>query len=127
MKPIKITEANKAKLQAAIDLIQPASIKARKIDSDDLLTSMFLIEEKLRERLCKKDWAGLSFIVDYNHQSFPSTYKGTPESTLACLTRSPSGWNLTDVWRGTTRSRFIMAFGFNDKAEQLAAFAQDNF
>ena len=127
MKPIKVTEVNKAKIQAAIDEVQTAHIKVRTITADDVLHEVKLIEGRLLCLLNKCDWQGLGFFVDLNAQKFAKSYKGTPESTVFYVKRLTNSWQLEYVQRRATGRREFTVYYMENKASKLATFAEENF
>ena len=124
---IKITETNKAKIQAIIDAVQGPRVKARTIAADDVFHAVRLIQGKLLDILNTKDWHGLSFYVDPNAQKFPSSYKGTPESTAFSVIRLTASWQLKWVERRPTGRKVFTVYGMACKAVELADFVEDNF
>ena len=126
MKPIKVTEANHDKIQAAIVAVQKGA-RTRMVGADDVYRAVKEIERRLRDRLYKKDWAGLSFIVDPNAQKFASRYNGIPESTIFVLQRSPNGWNLENVYRHRTLSYEFIPRNLDLKAHALFTYVQETF
>jgi hypothetical protein len=127
MKPIKITEVNKAKIQAAIDEVQTARIKVRTITAHDVLHAIRVIEGRLIDLLNTCDWHGLSFYVDPNAQKFAKSYKGTPESTVFLVNRLTNSWQLEYVQRRPTEKREFIVYNMADKAYRLSEFAEENF
>lgn len=101
---MKINVASTDKLTAAIAAVEGSRVSARTITSEDVTKAVAQIEKRLSGMMLKKDWAGAAFCVDVHAQDFPNAYKGRPESTIFTVQRFASGWFVTDIRRGYTRS-----------------------
>ena len=125
---IRINVNNIAKLNAAIDAAEGRA-KVRCITADDIHSMINEIEASLSNRMYKKDWAGLEFSADPHAQSFPSAYKGTPESTQFTMLRTASGWFVTNIRRRECQGPTSRIYCRNmaDKAEALVKFAKENW
>lgn len=95
-----VKEANKEKIA---DIIRTAEGRAtaRTITYGDITRAIAELEKSLG--IAKKNMTGIAADIDYNAQDFPRAYKYTPESTHFTVTRKASGWDLTSVFRDTTR------------------------
>ena len=124
---IKITEANRSKIQAAIDAIQLPRVKVRLIDADTVYSAVRRIQGKLIDILYTKDWEGLEVTVDAHAQKFASRYKGIPESTGFHIKRTKNAWLLTSVRRQRTSAKELTIYHMADKANRLAEFIEENF
>ena len=98
---MKINVTATEKLNKVLDDVQKRA-SARTITAEDILADVERIEARLKGVLPKKHWTGAKFVADINAQSFPSSYRGTPESTKYCVVRGASGWFVTRIWRGAT-------------------------
>ena len=74
----------------------------RKINARDLIDDLIEVNDYLG--LTKKVMKGTTVRVDHNAQSFPNAYKYVPESTIFCA-EFTSGWFITDIFRGTCKTR----------------------
>ena len=123
MKKIKVDEKNIAKIEAVIaDVEQRASV--RRIYFDDVFTAVEIAEKQLSKFLPKKSWVGARIAYDKHASTFPSAYRGTPESTRIVLERNTAGWNLTECFRGFTQganSKMILTITPEAEAE-IASF-----
>jgi len=124
-KPIRVDGCNVTKITAVIDEVQSRA-RVRTICCADVFDAVAEMERRLASLLYKKDWLGIAVEVDLLAQSFPSAYKGTPESTQFRLIRWPSGWFVDDIHRDVTgRTEYICSL--LDKGKELAQFANDKF
>lgn len=82
-----------------------------------------LMREKLTARFShctKKDLDGITFIADFHAQSFPSSYRGVPESTLIIFEHKRGSWRVIKIWRGETRkNQFSLLSGTELLAKAL--------
>lgn len=117
---IKYTTADKAK--ASLKEVQKLS-RARTIEEDDIAKAIIEAERELEKRLYKKDWDGITAKYDLHAQSFPSAYKGVPESTVVKLQRTRTSWKVA-VYRGFTDSRQLRISYPEEKAAAMLAFAR---
>lgn len=101
---MKINVTNTEKLRAAIDAVEGSRVSARTLYPHDVQRAVDDIEKRLSGMMLKKDWLGAAFCVDVHAQDFPNAYKGRPESTIFTVQRFASGWFITDIRRGYTRS-----------------------
>lgn len=100
---MKINVNHTDKLDTAIEAVE-GKATARTITAEELQDSAEKLQGKLDAIMLKKDQVGVSFWVDYNAQHFPNAYQYTPQSTQAKLTRTVSGWFVTDIRRDVTET-----------------------
>lgn len=124
---MKINVTNTEKLSAAIKEAE-YRVSARTITADEIQKEVKLIESKLSLILAKKDWVGVVLHIDLNAQSFPSAYRGAPESTQFRLERFSSGWFVTGLGRhrcqGSRKNELTLT---ESQKEKLAEYIQTNF
>ena len=99
---MKINTANTDKINAAIKAAEGRAT-ARTITANDIGAEIIRLNRWLdANSVPLKVRAGLTFCVDPNAQSFPSSYQYTPESTQIRLTIGADGktYFLTRVGRG---------------------------
>ena len=116
-----VKEANKEKIE---DIIRTAEGRAtaRTISYERIVVAIAELEKTLG--IAKKNMTGITADIDYNAQDFPRAYKYTPESTHILVTRKTSGWDLTNVFRDTTRRwnhRFHVTLTDDAKAAIIAS------
>jgi len=85
-------------LSGAIAEVEGPRVSVRKIDAKDIANDLIEINEYLG--ISKKAMKGTSVHVDHNAQSFPGSYKGTPESTQFDA-EFTTGWFITAIGRDT--------------------------
>lgn len=95
---MKININDSEKLEKAIEEAEGRA-KARLIDAYEIQRAADYIDHFLEDRLYKKDQKGIEFHVDIHAQSFPSSYRGIPESTHFWLKKCSTGWFVTDIRR----------------------------
>lgn len=100
MKTIKVHEANREKITAAIDENQKRTT-ARNITTDDVFRAINMIEYTLNIK--KKDLDGIKASCDIHAQNFPNAYKYRAESTQFTIENRRGTWYLTDIMRYYTR------------------------
>lgn len=123
---MKINVTNTAKLQAELDRVQHRC-SARTLTPEEIVYQCQRVEKWLARRMFKKDWKGFACQIDPNGQSFPSSYKGAPESTIIKIERGASGWFLVGLHRGFASSSDTPYFRLNDDQKQaMADFAESH-
>jgi hypothetical protein len=127
MKPIKLTENNLNRVQAAIDAAQGPRCTARTIDASYVYALVRACERRLAGLLPKKHWCGLRFACDPHAQRFPNAHKFTAESTGFLLKREKNAWYLLSVTRGRCNIKSIRPINLSDKASELAQFLTVDF
>ena len=123
MKKIKVDEKNSAKIAAIIADVETRS-SVRYISADDVFKAVEIAEKQLSKFLPKKSWVGARIAYDKHASTFPSAYRGTPESTRIVIERNTAGWNLTECFRGFTQganSKMILTVTPEAEAE-IASF-----
>lgn len=100
MKPIKVIEGNRDRINAAISESEGRAT-VRRICFDDIVSALAQYERELG--IPKTSMTGIELDLDINAQTFPGAYKYTPDSTHARVVRTASGWALTHVTRDTCR------------------------
>lgn len=98
---IIVNEKNREKIEEAIRKAEGRAT-ARCISYDRIVKTIERIESHLS--IPKKYLIGIEASVDYWAQQFPNAYKYAPESTHFCLTRTASGWAVTNIYRYYTQS-----------------------
>ena len=122
---MKINLQNDEKLNKAIDAVESRA-RARCISAHHIQSSVKQIETTLRHMLHKKDWSGVRFEIDPNAQSFPSSYKGTPESTQVIVERFPSGWFVIGLGRDICKGTEVHpCYDWTQKAASFTEFASN--
>ena len=71
--------------------------RVRTISAADICKALVAVEDKLG--IPKRSLDGVEVEIDVNAQSFPSAYKGTPESTHFTAVNRSGKWTLTDIYR----------------------------
>ena len=113
---INITEKNMDKLQNLLDCLQKR-MTSRTITAKDILEATEDIERRLD--IPKARMTGITAVVDMNAQDFPRAYKYTPQSTLFALTKTETGWAVTDIWRDEChRSNRGFTLSLTDEAKK---------
>ena len=74
---------------------------ARTISAHEICEELLFIDSKLN--LPKKYMEGIEIYVDLNAQNFPNAYKYRPESTVFTAIYKRGEWQLTGIYRATTR------------------------
>ena len=122
---MKINIKNQEKILSAIAHAE-RTCRARCITVSSIERAVARIEKNLSGMLHKKDWTGVRFDIDPNAQSFPSAYKGVPESTQAIIERFPSGWFVIGLTRDACTGTKIRPRSFDFKAAALITFASNS-
>lgn len=119
---MKINTNNIEKIQAEAARIENRA-QVRLLDIEEIADDLKRIEGKLSTLLPKKSWKGLCFEVDQHAQHFPSSYKGSPESTQYRVTRGSNAWFITGVSRSYCKSetQYINPLNLHERAEEIAA------
>ena len=120
----KANVTNRAMVEELITTAQ-GKATARTINYAMVVDQIESIEERLTDILYKKDWAGLTILVDPNAQSFPGAYKYTPESTHIIYIRISTGWQVS-VYRGICKATKYH-IDLSKKADALVEFISKNF
>lgn len=90
---------------------------ARTVTADQVVAKLIDIEDDLK--ISKKAMDGVTVTMDLNAQSFPSAYKGIPESTIVRARYKSGSWRVTDVYRGNTfRPTVAIRLVLTDAAKQ---------
>lgn len=84
------------KLSQAIAEAEGNRVSVRKIDVKDIVDDLIEINEYFG--ITKKSMKGTTVLVDHNAQTFPTAYKGTPESTHF-RAEFTTNWFITSVIR----------------------------
>lgn len=102
-KPIAITGSNKSKtnIENILNELQRKT-RVRNISYQDISESLTKIDEKLG--ISSAAMRGLCVTVDVNGQSFPRSYKYTPESTIFDAVHNGKYWVVTDIRRDKTKT-----------------------
>lgn len=112
---IKITEANSAKIQKAIEEVQGKRCEARTISASDIIGMVAEAEKHVAKFLpTKADRAGAVYHGG-NHGTFPKAYKYTPMGTTFVLKRGTTAWYLVDVSRENCRGNNYYAYTENQQ------------
>lgn len=107
MKNIKITEANREKIAAAIKEAEGRAT-ARTATAKDLFDSVKEIENRLSNlNVPKNKRKEMSFRICPEAQKFPGAYKWNPEATCFWIIGTSSGWNLILILRDSCPTRKI--------------------
>ena len=101
-------------LNQAIAEVEGSRVSARKIDVKDIVDDLIEINQYLG--ISKKALKGTAVHVDHHAQTFPSAYKGTPESTQFDAEFS-TAWFITAVSRDTC-GRQKYALKLSDTAKE---------
>ncbi len=107
---IKITEANKEKIAAAIKEVE-ARAHVRTASATDLFEAVRDVTARLDNlSVLKKNRNGMEFHVCPEAQKFPSAYKYTPEATCFRIkgTATATSWVLTSINRASCPAKKIM-------------------
>ena len=127
-KTIKITNNNRAKIEAALANAQQRA-RVRKAITGDVFCAVTETEKGLAKILRKKDWDGLSFSICVHAQKFANCYKGIPEATYFTIERRSGGWHLVGICRAPCGNRYgeirFGPFGAEGRTERRAKFASD--
>ena len=91
---MKINTENTEKINKALKAPQK-KCSARLFDAIDIQRKVKSIESFLGDRLYKKDWVGLEFTIYSAGGTYPSSYRGRPECTVAKLVRGSTAWFMT--------------------------------
>lgn len=119
---MKINVNNIEKIEAEIKAAEK-SCSSRKMDPEFIAEAIKRAEDRLSELLYKKDWKGVEVRIDAaGGQSFPSSYRGVPESTQAVVVFSGSGWFVTRIDRSYVSSKSVEITGLEKKKDELIRF-----
>jgi hypothetical protein len=120
---MKINVTQTEKIRAEIEKVEGRSM-ARLMYAHKIEDDLERIEKKLSMLLLKKNWEGISFLVDQNPQSFGGGLPGAQYSTQYTITRGKSGWFITSIKRvacmGTTKH--VTPLNLNEKSEEIISF-----
>ena len=124
---MKINTINTEKVNSAIIEVE-GRVTARTTTADDIKGLVEDIEKQLSSLLNKKDWKGLKFRCDDIAQSFPSSYKYSPESIHVVLERGAAGWFITELHRSFCNgpTQRIIPTNISSKKEELAHFVSQS-
>lgn len=103
VKPVILNdnEKNKVALEDALDRIQSRS-RVRTVTVKDVYEAAEHVEKKLG--IPKKTLEGVQVHVDLSAQTFPSAYRGIPESTQFDMVFSKRFWRVVKVSREQCKS-----------------------
>lgn len=127
---IIVNEKNREKIAEAIKKAEGRAT-ARCISYDHIVKTIARIERHLS--IPKKHMTGITVSVDYWAQTFPTAYKSAchfhaPESTHFCMTRTASGWAVTDIYRYFTQSPSkAVSLTLTDAARQALIESRETF
>lgn len=100
MKPINLKNPNAdTKLSDAIKAAE-GKATARTLDVSDIKRIIDHVDSELK--IPKKFMLGVKITCDVNAQTFPASYKYTPESTWFDAECKKTGWCVTDIYRWKT-------------------------
>lgn len=99
---IIIDRAHMDMLQSAIDAAQGRA-RVRTICAENIIDKCASVQKKLD--ISQAALEGVAFSADLHAQSFPSAYKGRPESTIFRAVFVGHKWRLLEVYRSDTRTR----------------------
>lgn len=119
---MKINVTHLEALTAAIETAE-GKATARTVSPEDIAHEITGIENRLAGLLPKKDWQGLRFSLDVNAQTFPASYRYTPESTHVLIERGSNGWFVTEICRERTSgpTQRVMPVNMAEYADKIAA------
>ena len=104
---IKITEANKEKIAAAIKE-EEGRATARTASATDLFEAVRDVTARLDNLgVLKKNRNGMEFHVCPEAQKFPSAYKYNPEATCFWIKGTATSWVLTSINRASCPAKKI--------------------
>ena len=115
-KAIVLKDMNREKIENELNNVQ-RRCSVRMVSFDDIVKT----SKEIREfyKLNNKELNGCRFVIDLHAQTFPGTYKYTPESTKFILEFKNSYWKLVDVFRGiTNRDGGVVETHLTEEAEK---------
>lgn len=116
---------NNAALHATLDCIQSRS-RVRSIAVDDIYKAAAHVEKKLG--IPKKALEGVQVHVDLYAQTFPSAYRGIPESTQFDMVFSKCFWRVVKVSREQCKSSgHDYSVTFSDEARKALVERFESF
>lgn len=95
---IIIKEENRKEIEKALAGVQKYS-RARNVTADDVFKWKDKIEQKFDD-VATYRLDGTIVTINQGAQKFANKYKGIPESTWLEIKKYPSGWAITNVYRG---------------------------
>lgn len=119
-----VKDSNKDKIN---EMIKKAEGRAteRTITFDNIVSMIEKIESRLG--ISKTAMEGIVAYVDYNSQNFPNSYRWTANSTHFRIIRKKSGWDVTDIWRGTCRGLKRIRLDLTETAKAAIIEANEAF
>lgn len=127
VKPVILNdnEKNKVALEDALDRIQSRS-RVRTVTVKDVYEAAEHVEQKLG--ITKKALEGVRVYVDLAAQTFPSAYRGIPESTQFDMVFSKRFWRVVKVSREQCKSSgHDYSVTFSDEARKALVERFESF